>query len=158
MPVTSSPTIRSAGLDDLTGVHALEQACFVLDGQSRRSLRHLIAHAHGDFLVAVADGAIVGDVIVLYRRGARVARLYSIAVGQAARGQGMARRLVEQAHVHAVAQGCRIMRAEARLSNDASRRLFADAGYREVARLVDYYPGIDGGHEDGVRLEKYLDN
>ena len=50
------------------------------------------------------------------------------------------------------------MRAEARLSNGASRGLFADAGYREIARLVDYYPGSNGGHEDGVRLEKQLNN
>ena len=158
MPVTPSPIIRAADLDDLAGVYALEQACFVLDGQSRRSLRHLIARAHGDFLVAVVDEAVVADVIVLYRRGSRVARLYSIAVGPAARGRGMARRLLERAQAQAVARGCGFMRAEARLSNGASRGLFADAGYREIARLVDYYPGSNGGHEDGVRLEKQLNN
>ena len=78
MPVTPSPIIRAADLDDLADVYALEQACFVLDGQSRRSLRHLIARAHGDFLVAVVDEAVVADVIVLYRRSSRVARSWRV--------------------------------------------------------------------------------
>ena len=158
MPALSSPTIRVATLADLAAVVALEQACFALDAQTGRSLRHLLTRAHGDFLVAVIDDAIVADVVVLYRRGSRVARLYSIAVGPAARGRGVAAALLAQAERHAIARGCVVMRAEARWSNTASRGLFAAAGYRETARLADYYPGAGGGHEDGVRLQKHLDN
>jgi ribosomal protein S18 acetylase RimI-like enzyme len=146
--------IRTADLADLDAVEALEEACFELDGQSRRSLRHLIARAQADFLLALLADQIVADVIVLYRRGTTMARLYSIAVGEAARGRGVARALLDAGEARARNRGCRGLRAEVRRSNASSRALFARAGYRECEALPGYYPGRDGSREDGIRLEK----
>ena len=156
MPCAVSNAIRAARAADLDAVAALEAACFTCDAQSRRSLRHLLTRAHADFLVCVLDVAIVADVVVLYRRASRVARLYSIAVSDAARGRGIAAALLAAAEARALVQGCTLMRAEARASNHASRALFARAGYRETTPLCDYYQGPGARREDGVRLEKIL--
>ena len=150
--------IRPATLADLDGVHALEQACFDTDAQSRRSLRYLISRARSDFLIVLAAGHVVADVVVLYRRNAGVARLYSIAVGDAARGRGLGVTLLGEAEIAAMGRGCHALRAEARQANVASRALFARAGYRERERLPGYYPARAGetAREDGIRLEKLL--
>lgn len=152
MSRSDSLRIRRATLGDLDAVALLERNCFALDAQSRRSLHHLIDGANAEMQVAVVDGRVLGDVVVLYRRGARVARVYSIAVDSAARGYGVGAALLAVAESGARARGCRTLRAEARVSNTASRGLFARAGYREVGRLAGYY----AGGEDGVRLEKWL--
>lgn len=146
-------TIRRAGAADLDAVEALERACFTLDAQSRRSLRYLLMRAHADVLLAVeADGTLLGDAVVLYRRGARVARLYSIATSRAARGRGVGTHLLAAGEAAAREKGCRALRAEVRVSNAASRGLFGRTGYREIGPLPAYYPG----GEDGLRLEKPL--
>lgn len=150
--------IRRATPADLDGVQALEQACFGVggdsDAQSRRSLAYLIVRARSDFLVALEADRILADVIVLYRRNSAIARLYSIAVADVARGRGLASGLLSEAEVEALGRGCQALRAEARISNRASRLLFARAGYHERERLPDYYPSRYGAREDGVRLEK----
>ncbi|GAB3670687.1 GNAT family N-acetyltransferase [Salinisphaera aquimarina] len=143
---------RPAKAGDLGAVEALERDCFSVDAQSRRSLSHLIGQANADVLLAESIEGLRGSVIVLYRRGALVARVYSIAVAARARGQGVGTALLGAAQDVAVGRGCRTLRAEARVSNTGSLALFERAGYRRGASLPAYYP--DG--EDGVRLEKPL--
>lgn len=143
-------TIRAAGGQDLDAIHELETRCFSLDAQSRRSLRYLLTRANAAAWVAEDGDAVVAYALLLFRRGTRSARLYSIAVDAAARGGGAARTLLSTAENEAWTRGCRRVRAEVRRSNRASRALFAGAGYREIAVLPGYYPG----GEDGIRLQK----
>lgn len=143
-------TIRAASGRDLDAIHRLETRCFSLDAQSRRSLRYLLTRANAAAWVAENNGAVVAYAVLLFRRGARGARLYSIAVDPAVRGGGVARALLSIAENEARARGCRRVRAEVRRGNKASRALFAAAGYRETAVLPEYYPG----GEDGIRLQK----
>lgn len=153
-------TIRHAQSGDLAAMMALEQACFSLDAQSRRSMAYLLARANSETRVVddhASDGRLSGYVMLLYKRGTHVARLYSIAVDPAARGRGLAARLLADACVRAQASGCRVMRAEARQSNAASRALFRAAGFVETGVLPGYYPGdADHADEDGVRMERAL--
>ncbi|KEZ78090.1 GNAT family N-acetyltransferase [Salinisphaera hydrothermalis] len=148
--------IRRAALTDLDALMALEHRCFAQDAQSRRSMRHLIQRAHGELRIAEAGGRLLGYLMLLYRRGTRVARIYSIAVDAQARGRGLARRLIDDAEQSAKAAGCTRLSAEARLSNTGSRALFAACGFDETGRLIDYYEDTDGGYEAGVRLGKRL--
>lgn len=134
----------------------LERACFARDAQTRRSMAHLIARANGEVRVVADEARLVAGLVLLYRRGTRVARIYSIAVDPAARGRGLARRLIADAEQCARAAGCARISAEARSSNHASRALFAACGYRETAELSDYYEGADDRFENGVRLVKPL--
>tara|TARA_B100001939_G_C16777144_1_gene545274 strand:+ start:280 stop:735 length:456 start_codon:yes stop_codon:yes gene_type:complete len=148
--------IRDATAADLPALMALERAAFAADAQTARSMRWLVDRANSRFRVIEAPGgvgALSGYCVLLFRRGSRVARLYSIAVDSAARGQGIGARLVADALASATKRGDTVMRAEARMSNRSSRGLFAAAGFVETERLVDYYPGP----EDGIRLKKQLE-
>ncbi len=155
-PSAGRELLRPAVPADLDALMALERACFDRDAQSRRSMAHLVGRAHGEVRVVDHDGRIVAALVLLYRRGTRVARIYSIAVDPAARGLGLARRLIEDADRCARARGCTRLSAEVRLSNRASRALFAACGFGEADCLADYYEGEHGAREDGVRLVKPL--
>lgn len=145
--------VRPADGDDLDALCRLEALCFDLDAQSRRSLRHLLYRAHAAVWVVERGGEIIAYAALLFRRGTRSARLYSIAVATAARGTGAGRALLAAAEAAARERGCRRLRAEVRAGNTASRGLFAAAGYREVDALPGYYPG----GESGIRLQKDLE-
>ncbi len=103
-------------------------------------------------MVAESDGQITGAAIVLLRRTLDIGRLYSLSVAPAARGQGLARRLLLAVESAAAARGCSRMRLEVRASNAPARRLYDGAGYRVISELAGYYP--DG--ETAVRMEKPL--
>lgn len=154
-PVGEGRLRRAAGAD-LAPLLALERRCFSVDAQSRRSMAHLLTRANGEAWLIEDGSQPMAYVVLLYRRGSRVARIYSIAVDPAARGRGLGRRLIAWAMVRAEAAGCRRASAEARASNTASRALFAACGFVEAERLPGYYPADGGALEEGVRLVRSL--
>lgn len=142
--------IREAALSDLDAVAALETGVFDSDQLSRRSLRYYITTPTAVFLVLEVGGAIVGDALVAFRRNARVARLYSVAIHPDHAGQGHGRRLLGACEAETAARGARTLRLEVRDDNTAAVALYRRAGYREFGRYDDYY-------EDGaaaLRFEK----
>src|SRR5215475_7096224 len=87
--MNSPHKIRRARLGDLNALLALEQSAFDTDHLSRRQYRQ---HLRSDSAaVLVADGApgILGKAVVFFNARYDIARLYSIAVGHEARGQGL---------------------------------------------------------------------
>lgn len=144
--------IRDARLSDLDALVALEERCFEIDRFSRRQFRYLITRAQGRLLVDERRGKLIGYVLVLFRRGTSLARLYSIAVSPRARGKGAGRDLLEAAEKAAVEANCAYLRLEVRRDNADSIRLYRRAGFRKLGELGDYY-------EDGMealRFEKAL--
>jgi len=75
-----------------------------------------------------------------------------VVVAPAARGRGLARRLVAVAEAQARRLGSDAVALEVRADNRAARALYARLGYVEVARLPEYYE--DGAA--GLRLVKRL--
>lgn len=153
MPPRTPPfRIRRARRADLAGLLALENASFAGDRLNRRQMRRHLDSPSAEFLVA-ADGARLGGAaLVFVRRGSRLARLYSIAVAEHARGLGLGARLLEAAQARARQRGAHAMRLEVRLDNDAARRLYEAHGYRCIGSLPGYYE--DGA--DGARYEREL--
>jgi [ribosomal protein S18]-alanine N-acetyltransferase len=150
--VSATTGLRRAGRSDLGRIAALESACFTAgeDGFSRRQLRALLANPRAHWLIA-GDGAAACWLVAGNGR-ARWARLYSLAVHPAARGRGLARRLLAAGDAWMARAGLTTLRAEVKADNLAARRLYAAHGFRELARLPDYYAhGVDG-----IRLEKRL--
>lgn len=147
MPAESR--LRDARPDDLPGLLALE-AGFPGDRLAARQFRHHLGNPRARLRVAVAGGRVLGYHLVLLRRGSRWARLYSIAVDPAARGQGLGRRLLADAERQAGAAGRDGLRLEVRQDNRAAAGLYEAAGYRRTAVLPAYYE--DG--TDGWRYEK----
>jgi ribosomal protein S18 acetylase RimI-like enzyme len=146
--------IRTASLGDLDDLVALENHCFDHDRITRRQFRHLLKKGHAALHVAVADDALLGSLVLLFSRGTATARLYSIAVAPEARGQGIARKLIERAENEAWRQERSWMRLEVRKDNAASIALFESLGYRRFGMHADYY----ADHMDAWRYEKALDN
>ncbi len=152
--VPASATIREAGVQDVDALVALEQAAFQGDRISRRQFRYLLTRGHARTLVApgpVGRG-LLGYVMLLFSRGTSLARLYSIAVGEAARGMGLGRELVRAAEEVARRNGCADLRLEVRRDNPASLALFRGMGFREFGTIEDYYED----HMGALRLQKSL--
>lgn len=133
---------------------ALEQQSFSADRLSRRSWRRLVTSPSAAVLVEQdeAAAALHGAVVLLWRRGGRTARIYSIATAAAMRGRGIGQRLLSRAESVAREHGRSRMLAEVRTDNGPSLRLFARCGYREFGRYPAYYE--DG--TDAVRLVREL--
>jgi ribosomal protein S18 acetylase RimI-like enzyme len=144
--------IRPAQTADLGALVGIEQRCFAGDRITRRQWRYLLTKAHADTLVAEAAGGLIGYVLLLYNRATSVARLYSIAVDRAARGQGLGRVLAEAAEGAARDEGRAYMRLEIRRDNAPSLALFEGMGYRRFGVLDDYYED----HMQAIRLQKSL--
>jgi ribosomal protein S18 acetylase RimI-like enzyme len=148
--------IRDAGRIDLDSLSALEARTFVSDRISRRSFSRLIGAGTARLRVAeMRSGGcvtILGYHLVLFRKGSRVARLYSIAVDRRSRGKGLGDRLLDDAE--AIASGARkgALRLEVRPRNRPAIALYERRGYRPFGRLRAYY----ADHADALRYEKML--
>ena len=147
---SSEPLIRPAAVGDLSALLRLEEASFETDRINRRQFRYLITRGRARVLVAETAGGLVGYVLVLFSRATSVARLYSIAVAEQARGLGVGRRLVEVAERVAWEHERAYMRLEIRRDNLASQALFERSGYRRFGVLSDYYED----HMEALRYEK----
>jgi ribosomal protein S18 acetylase RimI-like enzyme len=129
----------------------MESAFPEVDRFSRRTWRRLLK-GRSIALIALIEDTVMGASVILLRNGLDIGRLYSLSVAQAARGKGLARRLLREGELAALEQGCRRMRLEVRKSNQAAINLYESAGYRQIGNIEAYYP--DG--ETAVRMEKSL--
>lgn len=144
--------IRTATLNDLSALVALENQCFDTDRLSRRSFRHLLSKGRALTLVDEVGDQLRGYIMILFHAGTSLARLYSVAVSPSFRGRGIAKQLVKAAEDAALAQDCVSMRLEVREDNIATIRLYEELGYRKFGSVEDYYED----HMDALRYEKGL--
>ena len=93
-------------------------------------------------------GLLVGAAVLFFRRGTRVARLYSIAVAADRRGSGLGMALLAVAEQAARRRGSTCMRLEVRTDNLAARHLYERFGYRDFGVRRRYY-------EDGCDARRY---
>jgi ribosomal-protein-alanine acetyltransferase len=143
-------SIRDAQPADLAALCEIESRSFAADRLSRQSFRRHIGSASAHLRVVVMDGAIAGYHLVFTRAGSAVARLYSIAVAAAARGQGLGERLLADAERQARRSGATLLRLEVRPDNAGAIRLYQQGGYRRIGAYRQYY--ADGS--DALRYEK----
>lgn len=144
--------IRRARPSDLGAVDAIEGASFTIDRFSRRTFARLLKSPAAAFVIAEAEGRPLGYLLLLFRKGAKAARLYSLATVPGARGGGVGTSLVQAGAQCAIERGCDRLRLEVRASNDAAITLYERAGFRIVDRLSDYYD--DGA--TALRMERRL--
>lgn len=141
---------RQAVSADLPRLTSIEENSFPGDRLSARKFRHFIRSELSE-LWCVGE-PLSAYALVLFHRGTSLARLYSIAVDPAARGQGLAQQLLEWCEKQAVKRGVLFMRLEVRQDNTHALALYRRAGYSVIRSLPAYYD--DGA--DGWRLEKHL--
>ncbi|WP_028033407.1 GNAT family N-acetyltransferase [Chelativorans sp. J32] len=144
--------IRPARASDIDTLVSIENSVFESDRLNRRAFRNHIGSGTTSLLVAERDGVVLGYALVFYRRGVKIARLYSIAVASSEASAGIGRGLLAAAEATVRANGRSILRLEVREDNLRALELYKRAGYRPIGRRENYY-------EDGapaLRLEKDL--
>jgi ribosomal protein S18 acetylase RimI-like enzyme len=143
--------VRRARRGDLPGLLALE-SLFPTDRLNRASFRHLLTRGHADVLVYARGAEVLGNAVVLYRRGSHRARLYSLVTHPAHRGQGIGQQLLTAAERVARRRGCEQIHLEVRPTNHTAIRLYQKRRYEIERRVVRFYE--DG--TDALRLAKPL--
>jgi ribosomal protein S18 acetylase RimI-like enzyme len=145
--------LRKAVPADLDRIADLEAACFgAADGVfSPRQLRNLLNNPNAHWLLSL-DGKAMGCWLKVSNGRAQWARLYSLAVHPALRGQGWGKRLIDAGFTWMSSESLTACRAEVKADNHAARKLYASCGFQEAGMLRDYYaPGVDG-----VRLTRTI--
>jgi ribosomal protein S18 acetylase RimI-like enzyme len=139
---------RRAGPRDLDALVALEQRMFTTDRLSRRSFRRLSVAPSATLIVAELDGRFAGYALVLFRKAARVARLYSIAVTPDLGRRGIGTVLLRAAEDAAHRRRMTAMRLEVHEGNARAIGIYERAQYRRCGRHAGYY-------EDGTAALRY---
>jgi len=121
-------TLRPARPGDLDTLVALEAGAFPGDRLSRRSFQRLLKRGHALFRIAEQEGRVLGYGLVLLRGQSLLARLYSLAVAEEARGQGVARLLIAALEEAARDEDRAYLRLEVRRDNEAGIELYRAAG------------------------------
>ena len=150
--MTSQAHVRTARASDLDALVELEHHAFTTDRLSREQYRRHIAGNTSIILVAENGGQMVGSAAVFFRRNSDAARLYSVAVSDRARGQGIGGLLIDAAEHAARHRGSRRILLEVRHGNAGAIRLYERRGYRRVGAIPGFYE--DG--EDAWRYQKDL--
>ena len=151
-PRTGLVRLRRAAERDLAALSALEQTVFSGDRMSPRQFRHHLSAPSSDLVVARSGTELLGYALLFRRAGSQVGRVYSIAVADAARGQGLGARLLQRLESAARAHGLAEMRLEVRKDNAGALALYQRRGYQIFGERPEYYE--DGC--DAWRLAKSL--
>ncbi len=144
--------VRATGIKDHAAICGIEQECFVGDRLSSRRIRHWIGADNGILRVAEDAQGLLGYGLVLLRKDSAVARLYSLAVTQRARGMGLGQRLMQQLEKAAAQKSREYMRLEVARGNHAAIKLYESLGYAVIGIYKDYYED----HQDALRMQKQL--
>ncbi|MGH8163486.1 MAG: GNAT family N-acetyltransferase [Rhodanobacteraceae bacterium] len=147
--MSDAPNIRRATRNDLDALLELEHASFDHDRVSRAQFRRHLQSTSACVLVAEETGVVHGCALLFFRRGSRQARLYSIAIAQAARARGLGTALLHAAKREARARGCNAMRLEVRTDNAAAIALYERRGYTRDACEPGFY-------ENGADAWRYV--
>jgi ribosomal protein S18 acetylase RimI-like enzyme len=142
--------LRNAVATDIDELLRLESVSFQTDRLSRRSFRRWLKHSGCVFLVSEDNDLLRGYILVILRRGTRLARLYSLAIDPSCRGEGIASALIAQAEQCARDAGSLYLRLEVAGNNTAAIKLYRKLGYTQFGLYQDYYED----HSDALRMEK----
>lgn len=131
---------------DITALVELENQVFDYSRISRRNFIRLL-QSPAAFILLAKDSAdkLAGYAVILTRRNSRYARIYSIAVAPAFRGQGVAKLIVNEVIKTQRQQDRLGLSLEVKLDNKQAIQLYQSLGFETVDILVNYYDdGTDG--------------
>ena len=132
----AEPALAQASTRDAAAFAAIHAASFNR-GWSEQEFEQLLTDRS-----VIADRVMRGRTVlgfILSRRAADEAEILSVAVARAARGQGLARRLLDLHLRRLAGLGLRAVFLEVEEDNIAARKLYARAGFQEAGRRQDYY-------------------
>jgi len=146
-------TLSPAEARDAAAIAALHAASF-RRGWSEEVVEGLLLDRHVVTDRALARGKLVG--FIMSRLIADEAEILSVAVAHATQGRGLAGRLLDR-HLRRLAGMCaRTVFLEVDEHNKPALRLYTSAGFREVAKRPNYYPGNSGKAANALVLRRDL--
>jgi [ribosomal protein S18]-alanine N-acetyltransferase len=147
------PVLSEASHRDAAAIAALHGVSF-RRGWSEQEVdgllldRHVIAHRAG------TSGKLVG--FIMSRLVEDEAEILSVAVAARAQGRGLARNLLTLHLRRLAGLGCRTVFLEVDEHNAAAIKLYDRAGFSEVSRRANYYPGSGGKPAAALILRRDL--
>ena len=135
------PTLSEAASRDAASIAALHSASF-RRGWSEQEVEGLLTDRH-----VIAHRAMVGSAMagfIMSRLVEDEAEILSVAVAGQRRGRGLARNLLNLHLRRLAAFGARAVFLEVDEHNKAAIRLYDRAGFHEISRRPNYYPGPGG--------------
>ena len=152
----SAVTIRTAEAKDITSVFDIESKSFGNEAFNLRQFRYLVKSPSCLFQVAVIDDQIAGYLISLIRKNSKQLRMYSLAVSNDFRGQGIAQKLIDYIKQVARSNGYVFVTLEVREHNRLAITLYQKNGFVQVAFRPNYY--AQGEHALVMRCPIYPNN
>jgi len=138
--------LRSATLDDLDAIMAIEESEFTTDAWNSSSMRAELSSPHGHYLVAVAEtdpGTVVAYAGLLSPRNSGQGDIQTIAVLPTARRSGLGRALMNALLTEARGRGATEVFLEVRADNPGAKSLYDGLGFEEIAVRPHYYQPDD---------------
>jgi ribosomal-protein-alanine N-acetyltransferase len=135
------PALSEAASRDAAPIAALHAASF-RRGWSEQEVEGLLTDRH-----VIAHRAMTGRTIagfIMSRLVEDEAEILSVAVAGTRRGRGLARNLLNLHMRRLAALGARAVFLEVDEHNAAAIRLYDRAGFHEISRRPNYYPGPGG--------------
>lgn len=149
----AEPVLSEATGRDASAIAALHGASF-RRGWSEEEVENLIADRQVFTHRAMRGANLAG--FVMSRRANDEAEIISVAVAGARRGRGLARNLLNLHLRRLAGLGVHTVFLEVDEQNTPAIRLYARAGFREVGRRPNYYPGNDGTASGALVLRRDL--
>jgi [ribosomal protein S18]-alanine N-acetyltransferase len=132
------PVLSEASVRDSAAIAALHAQSFQR-GWSEDECEQLLADP-----AVLTHRAMIGSKLagfIMSRIAADEAEILSVAVSRACRGRGLAKQLLSLHMRRLAGLGVRTIFLEVGETNDPAAKLYARAGFQEVARRPNYYPG-----------------
>lgn len=147
------PALTEASPRDAGAIAALHVASFH-HGWSEQEVETLLLDRAVVAHRAVLGGKLAG--FIMSRLAADEAEILSVAVAGARRGKGIARGLLTLHLRRLAGLGARAVFLEVDENNAPAIRLYHRAGFREVGRRPNYYPGANGKAATALVLRRDL--
>ncbi len=145
IPLPTGVTARSAGLDDLDAIMALEHATFPSDAWSRDMMAAELAAGHTHYVVLHEGDELVAYGGVSAPDGLELADIQTLAVSGSRRRAGLGTALLRALLDTARDRGAREVLLEVRADNPAAQALYAQHGFEAIAVRPRYYQPDDVG-------------
>lgn len=135
--------LRTATVDDLAEIMALENASFPTDAWSEHLMRDELASEHTQYVVLQDGGQIVGYAGLRLLSGDPNSDVQTIAIATDRRGRGDGRRLLRELLRRAAAGKARHVFLDVRDDNTVAIALYVAEGFVEIGRRPRYYQPDD---------------
>ena len=149
----AEPVLSEAGPRDAGAIAALHAASF-RRGWSEQEVEGLLLDRQVLTHRAELRGKLIG--FIMSRLAADEAEILSVAVAARHQGRGLARKLLNLHLRRLAGLSARAVFLEVDEHNATAIRLYDRAGFREVARRPNYYPGGDGKPATALVLRRDL--